>query len=173
MSRTTPWSFYDLFVVPNLQDFLDDPTSIRKSVNAAVSAFQMADIMYKFYERSDPSKISAWPTQTEFLKFLSAREPSFLTLHSVATAYKHLYTNKGFYEIPSSGDLYVLDVPGAELTQAWQFDERGSPQPPGDVFVRRRGKPDKSMTTALKEVVEGMWPAVLPDESGLPPYRMG
>jgi hypothetical protein len=86
----------------------------------------------------------------------------------VATAYKHLYTNKGFYEVPSAGELYTLEVAGAELTQRWQLDEQGSPQPPGDVFVRRRGKPDKSMTTALIDVVEGMWPTILPDESELP-----
>jgi len=168
MTRTTPWSFYELFVLPNLGDFLDEPTSIRKSVNAAVSAFQLADIMYKFYEQNDPKQIAAWSKQKDFLKFLSTREQSFLTIQSVATAYKHLYTNKGFYEIPSAGDLYTLDVAGAELTQRWGQDAQGQPQHPGDVFVRRRGKSDKSMTAALKDVVEGMWPTILPDESGLP-----
>src|SRR5690348_10767859 len=40
---TTPQSFYEAFVVPNLEDYLSEADDIRKGFNASVSAFQLAD----------------------------------------------------------------------------------------------------------------------------------
>jgi hypothetical protein len=81
MTRTTPWSFYELFVLPNLGDFLDDRTSIRKAVNAAVSAFQLADIMYKFYERNGPAKNLRVVKTSRFFE-VSQRKGAIISHHS-------------------------------------------------------------------------------------------
>jgi hypothetical protein len=90
MSRTTPISFYKWFVVPNLED-LDKPDDIRRGFNATIPAFQLADIMYFFYKRNDPSKVSSWKTKRDLLRTLVKRESNFIIIQSVATAYKHLY----------------------------------------------------------------------------------
>jgi hypothetical protein len=44
-----------------------------------------------------PSRVVAWPRKDDFLKHLANQDPSFLTVQSVATAYKHLYPRGTFY----------------------------------------------------------------------------
>lgn len=55
--RTTPKSYYELFVEPNLRDYLEQPDDIRLAFNASVTAFQLRDITYFFYKKNDPSRI--------------------------------------------------------------------------------------------------------------------
>jgi hypothetical protein len=156
--RTTPRSFYDKFVLPNLEDYLVDAHDIRRGFNASVSAFQLADVMFNFYTRNDRSKILKWGDQPDFLKDLSRREPSFQTIQSVATVYKHLYLAKrqSFHEVGSPADLWSIGVSGgAELSR-----DHSHP----DVLVRRFDGTSVSLKNALESVVLGLWPAVLPQE---------
>ena len=159
MSRTTPRSYYELFVVPNLHDYLDDPTVIHRGFNASVSAFQLADIMWGFYRRTDRNKLSQWPNKGAFLADLGRREPFFVTIQSVATAYKHLYTESS-YEVPSPGPARVSEP--SDDTEL-EFLERGTQK--GDVIVRRRNGSEFSLTAALTAVVDKLWPSVLPEEN--------
>ncbi len=39
MTETTPQSFYEMFVVPNFDDYLKEPDNIRLGFDASVSAF--------------------------------------------------------------------------------------------------------------------------------------
>ena len=159
MSRTTPRSFYALFVAPNFYDYLDDPTDIRRGFNASVSAFQLADIMYAFYKKNDPSKISLWPKKRDLLIDLGKRERLFITIQSVATAYKHLYTDGAHYEVASRGPARIsVPTRKTELESAEAYNSKG------DVIVRRLDGTEVSLTAALTAVVNNLWPSVLPSE---------
>jgi hypothetical protein len=157
MSRTTPRSFYDLFVIPNFNEYLEAPSDIRRGFNASLSAFQLADIMYAFYRRNDPNKLAPWPTKKDFLVALGKRQPLFVTIQSVATAYKHLYTNGAHYEVESPGPMRI-SVPAKNTELESTYDTKG------DVIVRRRDGSEISLTVALRAVVEALWPEVLPEE---------
>jgi len=157
MSRTTPRSFYLEFVQPNYQDYLQSPENVRRGINACVSAFQLADIMYAFYKQNDPSKLTEWNSKQDFLINLRRREPLFATVQSVATAYKHLYPTASHYVIDSPGDLFGLELPkdGPDLSS-----DTGT-----DVFVKQRDGSRVSLKNALEAVVNKLWPSVLPSES--------
>jgi hypothetical protein len=85
MMRTTPRSFYELFVLPNYCDYKERSDDARLGFNAAVSAFQLADVFHAFYSCADPSMVRRWPTLKSLLIHLSEIEPHFLTVQSLAT----------------------------------------------------------------------------------------
>jgi hypothetical protein len=156
MSRMTPWGYYEAFVLHNLWDYERSPYDIRLGMNACVSAFQLADVMYFYYKRKKPDRIQPWPKKKDFLTDLSSRDLGFLTVQSVATAYKHLYTNKAFYEIESGGAMSSFRVPADDVNLEPDWES--------DVFVLRRDGTKTSLKGALKNVVEKLWPSVLPHD---------
>src|SRR5258707_172709 len=131
MMRTTPRSFYALFVRPNHRDYKETPDDARRGFNAAVSAFQLADIFHVFYSREDPAILRPWPTLKSLLIHLSAMEPHFLTIQSVATVYKHLYAKGGHYEVGSPGAVWGVSIPSEEieLISEWRDNEADEPLP--------------------------------------------
>ena len=157
--RTTPHSYYEIFVYPNFEDYLGNPDDIRRGFNACVPAFQLADVMFEYYSINDPSKLSQWREPVYLHKYLEKIQPAFLTIQSIATAYKHLHPRGSFNEIGSPMALWALTLPsdGLALNIAWD----GKP----DVIVRRKNAPHVSLTGALTAVVEGLWPSVLPKEN--------
>jgi len=161
MSRTTPRLYYERLVVPNFEDYLEMPSDIRLGFNTVLPAFQLSEVMYIFYQDEDASKIAQWPDATDFKKHLTDREPYFLTIQSLATAYKHLRLTNALYEVGSPGALWSLTLPreNFDLESSWS-DER----PRGDVIVQRRDGTRASLTAALTAVIEKLWPSVLPPE---------
>jgi hypothetical protein len=160
MSRTTPQSYYELFVVPNFEDYLRAPDDIRLGFNASVPAFQLAEVMHTFYRDGDSSKISQWPELKDFYAHLRKLEPAFTTIQSVANAYKHLRLKKSHYVIGSPGALWGLTLPSDEFDLVSSWDDRSI----GDVIVQCRDGKAVSLTDALAAVVEDLWPSVLPAE---------
>jgi hypothetical protein len=77
MTETTPQSFYEMFVVPNFDDYLKEPDNIRLASMRASRRFQLADILYAFYRRRRASKIAQWPKPKDLKKELCRREPCF------------------------------------------------------------------------------------------------
>ena len=163
MSRMTPMTYYDVFVIRNLDDYEEMPHDIRRGMNASVSAFQLADVTLEYYWKHDPSKLDPWQNNKELLlKDLCKREPAFLTVQSVATAYKHLYTRDSrnvVYEIESGGALTSFHAPDddVEMDSDWSNDA-------SDVIVLRRDGSRASLRGALKSVVHDLWPKILPPE---------
>lgn len=154
MSRTTPADYYDAFVLPNYHDYRDCPGNVRRGFNACVSASQMADIFFAFYDREDPSKLAQWSTLRALRIDLCDREPYFNTIQSAATAYKHLHARGGHYEISTAGSLESVVIPAiGSIDASW------TPEP--DVVVRRRNGSQASLTAALEAVVERLWPIML------------
>jgi hypothetical protein len=160
MSRTTPQSYYELFVVPNFEDYLRAPDDIRLGFNASVPTFQLADVMHTFYQKEDRSRISQWPELKDLYAHLRKLEPAFGTIQSVANAYKHLRLEKSHYVIGSPGALWGLTLPRDEFDLVSSWDDRSI----GDVIVQCRDGNVVSLTDALIAVVEDLWPSVLPSE---------
>jgi hypothetical protein len=160
---TTPNSYYELFVVPNLEDYLKEPDNIRLGFNACVSAYQLGDIVYAYWTRHDPSKIVQWRELKHLHRELVRREPMFLTVQSVATVYKHLHGRNSFYEVGSPGALWSLKFPSIKTEFKSEWDDE---HPKGDVIVRRRNGSEVSLTAALNAVIYKLWPAVLTVASG-------
>jgi hypothetical protein len=156
--RTTPRVYYNLFVAPNLYDYLDAP-SINRAYNASATASFLADVMYAFYKRNDTSKISRWPSKRAFLDDLRRREKSFVIIRSIATVYRHLYTEDTQYELPSPGPERIV-VPALNA----EIEELDGGQRYDIIFRRRSDGTEVSLTEALNAVINKMWPAVLPPE---------
>jgi hypothetical protein len=157
--RTTPRSYYEIFVHPNFEDYLAHRSDIRFAFNACVPAFQLADVMFEYYGvKNLPSKLSKCTTTTKLHKRLTRIEPAFLTIQSIATAYKHLHPKGSFYEIGSPMALWGLTLPADNLN----LSSMGTERLLEDVIVRRKRGPDVSLTKALTSVVESMWPSILP-----------
>jgi hypothetical protein len=160
--RTTPRSYYQHFVKPNFQDYLQSPDDVRLGFNASLTAFQLAEVMYWFYKRNNPGVVSSWNALRDFHSHLSGREPLFRTIQSVASVYKHLHLYKlSHYEIGSPGALSGLKLANAGFEANADWSEDGT----GDVMVKRRNGTVASLTQALKAVVLSLWPSVLPPES--------
>jgi len=144
-------------VYPNFEDYLNHADDIRFAFNASLPAFQLADVMYEFYEHEDPSKISQWKCLVDFHKYLAEKEPAYLTIQSIATAYKHLRPKGSFYEIGSPMALWGLTLPADDL------DLDSSLQGRRDVIARRKDGTQVSVTDALTAVIN-LWPRILPEE---------
>lgn len=156
--KTTPNSYFELFVQPNYRDFLDSRDDARLGFNASVPAYQLADVFYFYHERKDQAALSElWPTKKAFLAELSEREPKFKTVQSVVAVYKHLYAaDNGHYEVGSPGAIWGLSFP--DFDTALQSEWRGVQ---GDVLVRKRDGKESSLSDALEAVVVRMWPEIL------------
>jgi hypothetical protein len=159
MRRTTPRSYYEHFVVPSLEDYLEQPDDVRLGFNASVPAFHLADIMFSFYKGRGRSRMARWRKLSDLHKYLSRREPHFLTVQSVATVFKHLRPHSGntFLEVGSPGGVSSIKFASGTELNAWHGRR-------GDVIVRRRNGTKVSLTAALNAVVNDLWPAVLPEE---------
>jgi len=160
--RTTPRSYYDIFVYPNFKDYLDHPSDIRFGFNACVPAFHLADVMFEYYGVGNlPSKVSRCTNMKTLHKRLTRLNRAFLTIESIATAYKHLHPKGSFYEIGSPMALWGLTLPAANL----DLSSMGKDRLLEDVIVRRKRGRDVSLTKALTAVVEDLWPSILPQEN--------
>ena len=164
MSSTTPRSYYEEFVQPNFQEYLQDPDNIRRAFNASVPAFQLADVMYKFYSEEDTSKISKWPDLKALYIYLGTIEPpAWITIQSVANAYKHLRIRKPQYVIESPGALWSLTLPRDDVDFVPADLSLRNWAPNKDVTVRfRDGMIKVSLANSLSTVVEKIWPSILP-----------
>ncbi len=159
MAGTTPRLYFDFFVRPNLWDFMERPSDIRLGFNAAVSAFQQADVFYEYYGLRNPSVVAAWPDKKDLLIELSQREPMFGTIQSVATVYKHLYAKGGHYVTGSPMSLNGVGSPDeTNLERRW-----GAGPEDGHVIVNRKDGTTCRLLDALNAVIE-LWDKTLPED---------
>src|SRR5690348_3724322 len=83
-----------------------------------------------YYRKHGPSRVDSWPRNVHFLKYLSDRDPNFLTIQSIATAYKHLYPHGEFHEIGSPMALEGVLYRAGETEVKHDWEEGG-----GEVVV--------------------------------------
>jgi len=89
----TPHDYFVAFVRGNYEDFLVDSSSVRRALNAAVSASHLADHYYNYHKRHSPPKVRSFDHLGKFLEYLSLEtNECFRDIRSISNAYKHLYT---------------------------------------------------------------------------------
>lgn len=139
----TPREFFESFVEGNLEDCQEDPGSVRRAFNAAVSASHVADHWYTFNQRHNPQIAARFENIGHFVEHLTqATSGAFRDVRSVANAYKHLYTDSstkhGAYStIDSSGAITsVGELGGSEIVSIEQEYGDASSKV---VFTRRDG----------------------------------
>ena len=154
-----PYDFYSAFVEGNYCDFCNDPGNVRKGINAAVSAFHMADQYFYYYEKNDPSKIATYNDRTDFLKYLASKSKYFNDIQSIANAYKHLYLDcsKSHVFIASTGSIesIIFEKDSITVDGCEKSDE-------GNYIVIYTTKHSQKikLTEALKDVVD-MWSKII------------
>lgn len=164
--RTTPWIYYEYFVLPSYDDFAEDKRNVRLAFNACVAAFQTRDIFWEFCKRHDPSRIAEWTIHrrdqknvAELTRSLVDRCPDFLLIQSVATAFKHLYPSTKISVVSSPGSVVGLvnSRKGTGLHVKWGDGVHG------EVAVKLRDKRSVLLAPALQNVIK-FWRDFLPYE---------
>ena len=88
---TRPQEFWRDHVVPNYDEYLKHPDSIRHAMNVALSAFHMADWVWNTYHDLDPQKVAGMRGKLAYYSQLANMGcPDFLVLKDIAEAHKHL-----------------------------------------------------------------------------------
>jgi len=138
----TPKDFFDAFVIGNYDDFLENPGSVRRAFNAAISASHLADHYFDFYKINDPTKIP-FANKGKFIEFLIQNTNGcFKDIRSIANAYKHLYTltdprHAIHSSVSSTGAIerITMDYDSAEFTEVAE-----EPVKEKVIFTRKDGK---------------------------------
>ncbi len=154
-----PYNFYSAFVEGNYYDFSDEPDNVRKGINAALSAFHMADQYFFYYKKNDPSKISSYTKRKDFLIYLANTSKYFNDIQSIANAYKHLYTDirKSHISIASTGCIESIIFEQDNITvDGCEKDDDGK----CIVIYRTKINRKIKLLEALKDVVD-MWSIIL------------
>ena len=85
-------NFWTEHVRPNYEEYKRKPADIRRAMNAALSAFHMADYVFTEYRASNPSKICGHSAIGTYRRgVLGAECSDFMLLGDVANAHKHLW----------------------------------------------------------------------------------
>lgn len=138
----TPKEFFESFVEGNLEDCRENPGSVRRAFNAAISASHLADQWYTFNLRHNPLLVTGFKEIGQFVEYLSKETSgAFRDVRSIANAYKHLYTDvDSLYGkhsvIDSSGAIDLVEIDDSELVRA-EKEYGGSSSKV--VFTRRDG----------------------------------
>ena len=159
----TPREFFESFVEGNLEDCQEDPGSVRRAFNAAISASHLADHWLTFNQRHNPGVVAAFKDIGPFVEHLSqSTSGAFRDIRSVANAYKHLYTDSSSKHgahstIDSSGAITAVEqLGGSEIVKVEeQYAETSSKV----VFTRRDGSTVEFLP-ALDQVV-GYWRTII------------
>ena len=139
----TPIEFFEGFVEGNLQDCLDDPGSVRRAFNAAISASHLADHFYTFNQRHNPQAVAGLKDSGQLVEHLTKETSgAFRDVMSVANAYKHLYTDSSSKygarsTIDSAGSITSIETLSA--TDVVKVEERFGDSTLSVVFTRRDG----------------------------------
>jgi hypothetical protein len=156
LAGMTPYDFFDGFVLKNYQDWVDEPYSVRKAFNAAVSAFHLADHYFRYHRRSNAEFSKRYKHIGQFQAALTSQTPSFKVIQDMANAYKHLYT-RASCSVASGGSIESLTYGNQTIETDWQEDNG---KWTGNIVIRRRDKSVAGFAGAIQEIIE-MWSAVL------------
>ncbi len=144
----TPYDFYGGFVLPNYWDYENELGDVRLGFNAAVAASHMADHCFWYFHKHSPAKIGRFPQLEDYVNYLSQKTDGlFWDIHSVANAYKHLYT-RSEASVSSGGAIdSITRLPG-------DITEIAAETSPSIVVYRRRTGERCELLPALKKVVD-------------------
>lgn len=118
----TPEDYYEAFTLGNYYDFRDNPSSVMRAFNVAVSASHLADCYYNFHKHNTPNLISGYKNLTDFIIDISRKTNNYFNdIRSISNAYKHLYTGKDggadYSSISSAGTIESVVFEDEEINQ--------------------------------------------------------
>lgn len=144
----------------NTQDCHEDPGSVRRAFNAAVSASHLADHIYQYSSRHGGKLGLRYPNFANYIDHLGAdTSGAFTEVRSIANAYKHLYTTGGAVDssVSSAGAIVSVELtdPGQAVTRVAEAYEIGASNEAKTfvTFTRRNGS-TSAFLPVLDAVVE-------------------
>jgi hypothetical protein len=162
----TPDEYFEAFVQDNFIDYADNPGSIRRAFNAAVSASHLADHYYQFNRRNHPERVSQFRNLGDFVEFVCVEtDGAFRDVRSISNSYKHLYTDvdpkKAVHSsVASTGavECITFDYEDAELSE---IEEAYEPGESGSKVVYRRKDGRLLELLPVIDKVRGFWNELL------------
>ncbi len=119
----TPHQYFEAFVQGNYDDYVDNQSCVRRAFNAAISASHMADHLFAYNKRHDPTKIRQFHKIGDFVSHVSNNTNGyFKDIRSIANAYKHLYTGADpkysqHSSISSAGTIEAIHLTGGNIQE--------------------------------------------------------
>ena len=159
----TPDAFFAAFVEDNFVDYADNPGSIRRAFNAAVSASHLADHYFEFNRKHHPERVRQFESLGEFVEFICDKtDGAFRDVRSISNAYKHLYTDVNprhavHSSVASTGavDCITFDYEDPDLSELREIEEHYEAGESGTkVIYRRKDGRKLELLPVLEKVVE-------------------
>lgn len=163
----TPDQFYVAFVDPNRDDCVEDPGSIRRAFNAAVSASHFIDQYYEFHKRHNPQLVSEYKNLGSFVEFISKEtDNAFRDIRSISNAYKHLYTDTSsksdiYSSVSSSGSIDTIEFQNDAYLQAIEEDYPNDQKIEFRVVYTRKDGSRFEFLPSLEKVVDYLYDMVV------------
>lgn len=88
--RTQAHEYFEIYVIPNLHAWMNQPTDIRLAMNAVVVLYHMADHFWHAYSSSDPSRVFSTTASGLFRSKLAEQDNHYKVIRDVAEAHKHM-----------------------------------------------------------------------------------
>lgn len=160
----TPEDYYEAFTLGNYHDFMDNPSSVMRAFNVAVSASHLADCYYNFHKKNTPNLISGYRSLTDFLIDISEKTNNYFNdIRSISNAYKHLYTGidggANYSSISSAGTIESIIFEDEEINQVSEelLDKNGSDFTV--IYTRKTGEQIR-FSEAIETVIN-FWEAMI------------
>jgi hypothetical protein len=162
MPELKPSEFYEAFVVGNYEDWKEQPNSIRRAFNVAVSAFHLADHYWEYFQRRSADFSRRYSCIRELQDALVRREPFFKVIHDVAIAYKHLYPRAKNCSILSGGAIVEsVQYEDNEITEIKiDYSELSEKD---DVIIHHKDGTSTKFSEAI-ENVKKLWEEIIFDD---------
>jgi hypothetical protein len=160
---TRPQEFWRDHVLPNCKEYRKHPDSIRHAMNAALSAFHMADWVWTTYHDTDPQKVAGKLCTLDYSLHLANNGfPDFLVLKDIAEAHKHLELDR-----PTPYDRAVTSAGATGLRHIGAITRLGPMGTPMAAPKRLVVQQQDGSKRAFDEVIENvirMWKELIERE---------
>ncbi len=160
---TRPQEFWRDHVLPNYKEYQVHSNSIRHAMNAAQSAFHMADWVWTTYHDAKPQKGADTQNVADYYRHLANNGcPNFLVLKDIAEAHKHLKLDRptSYVRAVTSAGAMGLGSTGA-ITR---MGSMGTPMAGRKRLVVQRQDGGKQAFDEVIENVIRMWEELIERE---------
>src|SRR5208282_1562095 len=108
----SPRYFFDIHLMPNCTDWDAQPSDERRAMNAVMSANQMADWVFSYWQQhGDQNKLYDSTKPGEYRTKLVEREcQNFALLRDIAECHKHFCIHRNGRQLSSVGQVKVEDI---------------------------------------------------------------
>lgn len=166
MSTSLALDFWKTHAEPNYAEYIRQPTEVRLAMNAALSAFHVADYVWTTYHDDAPYKVAKTKDVEAYQNHLQRNEcEQFRELRDIATAHKHMrltgHTEARF--VWSATQTYLQsDNVGSDVTYV-EGGQSGSQQGPVILFNLTDGT-SRAFYPILESVMR-MWERLIREHS--------